>query len=50
MDPQNRILLQVTIDDAIKADKAFTLFMGEEVPPRKQFIQENAEYVKNIDA
>ncbi len=50
MDPKNRILLQVSIDDAIKADQIFTLLMGDEVPPRKQFIEANAEYVKNIDA
>lgn len=49
MDPKNRILLQVSIDDAIKADEIFSLLMGDEVPPRKQFIEENAEYVKNID-
>lgn len=49
MDPKNRILLQVSIDDAIKADQIFSLLMGDEVPPRKQFIEENAEYVKNID-
>lgn len=49
MDPKNRILLQVSIDDAIRADQIFSLLMGDEVPPRKQFIEENAEYVKNID-
>lgn len=49
MDPKNRILLKVSIDDAIKADQIFSLLMGDEVPPRKQFIEENAEYVKNID-
>lgn len=50
MNPENRILLKVTIEDAIEADKAFTLFMGEDVAPRKEFIEEHAEYVKNIDA
>lgn len=50
MDPKNRTLLQVSIDDAIRADQVFSLLMGDDVPPRKQFIEENAEYVKNIDA
>lgn len=50
MNPKNRILLKVTIDDAIKADQWFNLLMGDDVPPRKKFIEENAEYVKNIDA
>ncbi len=48
MDPQNRILLQVKIDDAIEADKTFDMLMGSEVPPRKSFIQTNAK-VAEID-
>lgn len=50
MDPKNRILLQVTIDDASQADKAFSLFMGDEVGPRKDYIESHAKFVKNIDA
>ena len=50
MDPQHRILLQVSIDDASEADETFSILMGKDVFPRKEFIQENAKYVKNIDA
>lgn len=50
MNPENRVLLKVTIDDAIKADKQFSLLMGDDVAPRKEFIEKNAKYVKNIDA
>lgn len=49
MDPTNRILLKVTIDDALKADKNFSLLMGDDVAPRKEFIEKNAKYVKNLD-
>lgn len=49
MDPKNRSLLKVTIDDAVKADKCFSLLMGDEVAPRREFIEENAKYVKNLD-
>lgn len=49
MDPQNRLLLQVTIEDAEKADEIFTMLMGDEVPPRKKFIQTHAMSVKNLD-
>ena len=49
MDPEKRILIKVTMDDAIKADEIFTLLMGDEVEPRRQFIQQNAKYVKNLD-
>ena len=49
MDPERRILVKVTMDDAIKADETFTILMGDEVEPRKNFIQENAKYVKNLD-
>ena len=49
MNPETRILVKVTMDDAIKADEIFTLLMGDEVEPRREFIQKNAKYVKNLD-
>ena len=49
MNPETRILVKVTMDDAIKADEIFTLLMGDEVEPRREFIQANAKYVKNLD-
>ena len=49
MDPEKRILVKVTMDDAMKADEIFTLLMGDEVEPRREFIQANAKYVKNLD-
>lgn len=49
MNPDNRILLQVTIDDVVEADKVFSMLMGQEVTPRREFIEENALYVENID-
>lgn len=49
MDPENRTLLQVNLDNAMEADEVFTQLMGEEVEPRRQFIEDNAVYVKNLD-
>lgn len=44
MDPKRRILKRITIDDAMEADSVFSILMGEDVEPRKEFIQNNAEY------
>ena len=49
MDPSNRILLQVTIEDAAAADRTFDMLMGAAVPPRKRFIQTHAKEVRNLD-
>ena len=49
MDINKRILRQITVDDAMEADLVFSMLMGEEVEPRRQFIEENAIYVKNLD-
>jgi len=49
MDPATRVLKQITIEDAIKAEKMFTLLMGDEVEPRRKFIEENAKEVVNLD-
>jgi DNA gyrase subunit B len=49
MDPERRTLLQVTLDDAIAADRLFSILMGDDVPARKDFIERNAKYVQNLD-
>jgi DNA gyrase subunit B len=49
MSPDNRLLLQVSLEDAIEADETFEMLMGDKVEPRRQFIEENAVYVKNLD-
>ncbi len=49
MDPEKRTLRRITIDDAIRADEVFTVLMGEQVEPRKEWIEKNAKYALNID-
>jgi len=49
MNPENRTLLQVTVDDAAEADRTFDMLMGDLVPPRKRFIQTHAKMVRNLD-
>jgi len=49
MDFDNRTLIQVTVDDMAAADETFTILMGDKVPPRRKFIEDNAKYVKNLD-
>ena len=49
MDPARRILIKVRLDDAMKADETFTLLMGDDIEPRREFIEQNAKYVKNLD-
>ncbi|MDP2919781.1 MAG: DNA topoisomerase (ATP-hydrolyzing) subunit B [Dehalococcoidia bacterium] len=49
MNPATRTLLEVAVEDAVKADQVFRMLMGDEVPPRKAFIQANAKNVKNLD-
>jgi DNA gyrase subunit B len=49
MNPESRILLQVTMEDAATADRLFTILMGEDVPSRRAFIEANAKQVQNLD-
>ena len=49
MNPESRILIRVKLEDAVKADQTFTMLMGDEIGPRRQFIEENAKYVRNLD-
>ena len=46
MNPENRVIVQISIEDAIKADETFTILMGDKVEPRKEFIERNAQYAK----
>lgn len=49
MNPEHRTILRVEMEDAVKADEIFTILMGDKVAPRKEFIEQNAKYVKNLD-
>jgi DNA gyrase subunit B len=49
MDPEKRVFVKVTMDDAEKADEIFSILMGDEIEPRRKFIEENAKYVQNLD-
>ena len=48
MSPENRTLRRVSIESAVEADRIFSMLMGDEVPPRREFIEQNAKYA-NID-
>jgi DNA gyrase subunit B len=49
MNPETRTLLKVRVEDAVEADEIFSVLMGDEVETRRQFIEENALFVKNLD-
>jgi DNA gyrase subunit B len=49
MDPERRTLLKVGMDDAVLADQVFQMLMGDDVEPRRIFIEKNAQYVSNLD-
>ncbi|MGD9559923.1 MAG: DNA topoisomerase IV subunit B, partial [Oscillospiraceae bacterium] len=49
MNPENRMIVQISVDDAEAADETFTILMGDKVEPRRQFIEANAKYVRNLD-
>jgi DNA gyrase subunit B len=49
MNPEKRTLVQITLEDAVKADEMFSILMGENVEPRREFIEKNAKYVTNLD-
>jgi DNA gyrase subunit B len=49
MDPARRTLLKVTLEDLVAVDKTFTMLMGDEVAPRREFIEQNAHSVKDLD-
>ena len=49
MDPEHRTLMRVSIEDVVEADRIFTILMGEEVLPRREFIKQHAKEVVNLD-
>jgi DNA gyrase subunit B len=49
MDPEKRIIKKVTMEDATEADRLFSILMGDEVEPRRKFIEDNAKFVENLD-
>jgi DNA gyrase subunit B len=49
MDPEKRTMKKVTLEDAVEADRIFTILMGDQVEPRREFIETHAKYVKNLD-
>ena len=49
MNPENRTMIRVQMEDAVKADEIFTILMGDKVGPRRDFIEQNAKYVQNLD-
>ena len=49
MDPERRTMIKVSLEDAEKADEIFTILMGDKVQPRREFIEKNAEYAKDLD-
>ena len=49
MDPDRRLMLKVNMEDAVSADEVFSVLMGDKVGPRREFIEQNAQYVVNLD-
>jgi len=49
MAPARRVMLRVNMEDAMRADETFTILMGDKVQPRREFIEQNAQYVTNLD-
>ena len=49
MNPETRTMLRVELNDAVEADETFSILMGDQVEPRREFIEQNAKYVQNLD-